>query len=60
MEKDKVIVAVDIGTSKITTVVGDIDELGDLHIIGFGESKSRGIDRGVITKPNDAIRSIKE
>ena len=60
MEKDKIIVAIDIGTSKITTIVGDIDELGDLHIIGFGEAKSRGIDRGIITNSHDAVRAIKE
>ncbi len=60
MEKEKVIVAIDIGTSKVTTVVGEIDELGDLHIIGFGEAKSKGINKGAITNRNDVIKSIRE
>ena len=60
MEKENIIVALDIGTSKVATVVGDIDELGDLHIIGFGEVPSVGIEKGIVIKPNDAIRSIRE
>jgi len=60
MRASNVIVALDIGTYKTVALVGDIDDLGDLTIIGFGRSKTRGIDRGLISKPNEVIRSIKE
>lgn len=60
MSKDRMVVALDIGTSKITILVGEIDDVGDLHIVAFGESKSKGIEKGIINKPSDAIRSIKE
>ncbi len=59
MEKDNLIVAIDIGTSKITTIVGDIGEYNDLHIIGLGEVPSRGIEKGIVTKPQDAISAIR-
>ncbi len=60
MGKERIIVAMDIGTSKITTLVGDIDNVDNLYIVGFGESKTKGIEKGVIVKSNDVIRSIKE
>ncbi|WP_457621300.1 cell division protein FtsA [Persephonella sp.] len=60
MSKDRMVVAMDIGTSKVTILVGEIDDVGDLHIVAFGESKSKGIEKGIIIRPSDAIRSIKE
>ncbi len=60
MGKERIIVAMDIGTSKVTTLVGDIDNVDNLYIVGFGEAKTRGIERGVIVKSNDVVRSIKE
>ncbi len=60
MKTNNVIVALDVGTSKTVALVGDIDELGDLTIIGYGEAQTKGIDKGLISNPNDVIRSIKE
>ena len=60
MGKENVIVALDIGTSKITTLIGDIDETGVLHIVGFGEAVSKGIEKGIIVKPNDVISAIRK
>src|ERR1051326_4956451 len=42
------IVGLDIGTSKICTVVGEINDNGALGIIGLGQSKSRGVRKGEI------------
>ncbi len=60
MGKERIIVAMDIGTSKTTVLVGDIDNVDNLYIVGFGEAKTKGIEKGVIVKSNDVIRSIKE
>ena len=60
MKTNNVIVALNVGTSKTVALVGDIDELGDLTIIGYGEAETKGIDKGLISNPNDVIRSIKE
>lgn len=60
MGKERAIVAIDIGTSKTTVLVGDIDNIDDLYIVGHGESKTRGIEKGIIVKSQDVVRSIKE
>lgn len=60
MSKNRIVVATDIGSSKIITLVADIDETDGLHIIGWGESVSSGIEKGIITSPNDLIRSVRE
>jgi cell division protein FtsA len=48
MEKST-IVGIDIGTTKVCTLVGQIDDDGALRIIGVGIEPSRGLKRGVIT-----------
>ena len=52
------ITALDIGTSKVVALVGQVDDYGDVHIIGIGESPSRGVDRGYITRLDLAVNSI--
>lgn len=60
MGKNKILISLNIGSSKIAAVFGDIDEKGDIHIIGFGESPSKGIEKGIIVNPSDVIKSLKE
>jgi len=60
MGKESIIVALDIGTSKITTLIGDIDDTGELHIVGFGEVPSSGIEKGVIVQPNAVSSAIRK
>ncbi len=54
----KLITALDIGTSKVVALVGEIDSYGDVHIIGIGESPSKGIDRGYVTRLDLAVNSV--
>jgi len=54
----KVISSLDLGTSKVVSLVGEIDSYGEIQIIGVGEAPSRGIDRGYITKLDLAVKSI--
>lgn len=60
MSKSRTFAALDIGSHKIVAVIGDLDELGKLHIIGFGEAPSKGIEKGAVVSPSEAIKSIKE
>jgi len=60
MNKENILVAIDIGTAKISVILAEIDDLGDTHIIGFGEANSNGIEKGIITKPGELYKSIKE
>lgn len=60
MAKSKIFVSLDIGSSKVSTIFADLDETGTLYVIGMGESLSKGIEKGNIISPIDAIKSIKE
>ncbi|MBK3331510.1 cell division protein FtsA [Persephonella atlantica] len=60
MGKENILIVLDIGTSKITTLVGDVDDTGELHIVGFGESHSTGIEKGIVVKPHDVIKAIRK
>ncbi len=54
----RVITSLDIGTSKVVALVGEVDSYGDLHIIGIGEAPSKGIDKGYITRLDQAVSSV--
>ncbi len=54
----RTVASIDIGTEKIVALIGEVDSYGDIHIIGVGETKSRGIDKGTITRLGVAARAI--
>jgi cell division protein FtsA len=45
----QIIVGLEIGTSKVCAVVGELNDNGVLSIIGLGQAKSRGVRKGEIT-----------
>ena len=51
------VVALDIGTSKIAALVGEING-DDIEIIGFGTHPSRGLKRGVVVNIESTVQSI--
>lgn len=60
MPKDKnLIVGLDIGTSKVVAIVGEISEDGEeVEIIGIGQHPSRGMKKGVVVNIESTIQSI--
>lgn len=56
----KRIAALDIGSSKVVYVIGERDSYNDIHIIGVGEVRSRGIYKGAINNLSEAKVSILE
>jgi cell division protein FtsA len=58
--EDKYIVALDIGTSKVCTLVGEINDRGQLEIIGKGTSPMKGTRRGNIINLDQAIEAVKK
>ncbi len=59
MNQEKNIVGLDIGTTKIAVVVGQLDEYGELNIIGVGQHPSQGMRRGVIVNINKTVEAIR-
>ncbi|HRH34955.1 MAG TPA: cell division protein FtsA, partial [Catalimonadaceae bacterium] len=49
MDKDKIVAALDIGTTKICAIVGKMNQHGRLEILGMGRCQSEGVTRGLIT-----------
>ncbi len=56
--KNRYLVGLDVGTSKIATVVGEVTEEGDLDIVGVGTAESEGIRQGVVVNLEGAIRAV--
>ena len=58
--KDRYLVGLDVGTSKITAIVGEIMDDGELDIIGIGVVEAPGIKRGVVVNLEAAVGSVKQ
>ena len=56
----KTILAVDVGSTKISVVIAEVADDGNLEITGHGFSKSHGVKKGVIINIELAARSIKK
>jgi cell division protein FtsA len=57
--KNNILAAIDIGTTKIVTILGYINENKKLDVIGMAKCPSKGIRRGVILNINEAVDAIK-
>ncbi|MBC7224499.1 MAG: cell division protein FtsA, partial [Anaerolineae bacterium] len=51
---------IDVGTTKICVLIGEVVEHGGLRIVGMGEVASRGLDQGVVVNVREATRAIAE
>lgn len=58
-KQDKqLIVALDIGTSKIAALVGEVSSNNQIEIVGFGKHPSRGLKRGMVVNIDATVQSI--
>jgi cell division protein FtsA len=58
MQKDKIVVGLDIGTTKICAIVGRKNEYDKLEILGMGKAVSEGVIRGMVTNIDLTISAI--
>jgi cell division protein FtsA len=58
--RERYLVGLDVGTSKIAAIVGEMMDDGTVEIIGLGEAESRGIRRGAVVNLESAVESIKK
>jgi len=54
----KLIVGLDIGTSKICAIVAEISEDDEIEIIGVGFHRSRGLKKGMVVNIESTVQSI--
>ncbi|MHB1544178.1 MAG: cell division protein FtsA, partial [Gammaproteobacteria bacterium] len=52
------VVGLDIGTSKVVALVGELHKEGAIEVIGIGSHPSRGLKRGVVVNIDSTVQSI--
>ena len=52
------IVGLDIGTSKVVAIVGEVNNEDEIDIIGLGSHPSRGLKKGVVVNIESTVQSI--
>lgn len=54
------IVGLDIGTSKVAAIVGEVTEDGQVDIIGVGKHHSHGLKKGVVVNIDATVQSVQK
>jgi cell division protein FtsA len=54
------VAAIDVGTTKVCTIMGDIDSEGTLRILGVGVGPSQGLQKGLVVNVTEAKEAIRE
>ena len=55
----KLIVGLDIGTSKVVAIVAEINDENEIEIIGLGSCRSRGLKKGVVVNIESTVQTIR-
>ena len=55
---NRMVVGLDIGTSKVVAIVGEISPDGSVEIIGIGSHRSSGLKKGVVVNIESTVQSI--
>ena len=58
LAKDRIIVGLEVGTSKVCAVVGEVVDGGNILIIGMGQVASEGVRKGEIVNMEAATQNI--
>jgi len=54
----RIIVGLDIGTSKVAAIVGELQDDNQIEVIGFGSHPSKGLKKGVVVNIESTVTSI--
>ncbi|MFD2245652.1 cell division protein FtsA [Pontibacter ruber] len=60
MQNDKIVVGLDIGTTKVCALVGRKNEFGKLEILGMGKAISEGVVRGIVSNIDKTVEAIRK
>src|SRR5260221_386031 len=58
MENQKIVVGLDIGTTKICAIVGRKNDYGKLEVLGMGKAESEGVIKGIVTNIDKTVFAI--
>ena len=57
---DRIVVGLDIGTTKVCAVVATADELERINVLGVGVAESDGLNRGVVVNIDRTVNAVRE
>jgi cell division protein FtsA len=57
---EEIVVGLDVGTTKICTIIGEVNADGMVDVIGVGTASSRGLRRGVVINIDQTVASIRK
>src|ERR1051325_4134006 len=60
MENEKIVVGLDIGTTKICAIVGRKNEFGKLEVLGMGKAESEGVIKGIVVNIDKTVMAIEK
>lgn len=55
-----IVMGLDIGTTKICALIGELQEDGGIDVIGVGTHPSRGLNKGVVVNIESTVESIRK
>jgi cell division protein FtsA len=58
MARERIVVGIDVGTTKVCTLIAAVTDDDQLEVIGVGVVPSRGLKKGIIVSVEDAVESI--
>ncbi len=58
VQDKRMIVGLDIGTSKVVAIVGEIGSEGEIEVVGIGSNPSKGMKKGVVVNIESTVQSI--
>jgi len=58
--KEKIVAAIDIGTTKIVAIIGKKSASGKIDILGYGNTRSTGVKRGVVLNIEQTTNAIRQ
>ncbi|HEX7070161.1 MAG TPA: cell division protein FtsA [Rhodothermales bacterium] len=57
---ERIVVGVDIGTTKVCAVVAAADDLQRVNVLGVGVAESEGLNRGVVVNIDKTVEAVKD
>lgn len=58
MTRENIVVGVDAGSTKVTTLIAEVSRHNNVHVIGVGVAPSRGLRKGVVVNIEETVESI--
>lgn len=60
MAKEKIVCSIDVGSSKIVTLIASVDEIGKINLIGVSATTSKGVKKNQVVDIVEAVSAITE